>query len=60
MVYIPDVWFNDKQNTDEVFKLFESNTDVMIDNQEQVITQTLTRLNEMVILNHYINNDIVT
>lgn len=58
MVYIPDEWFNDKQNKDEVFKIFENNTDVILDGQEQIIMQTLTNLNEMTILKHFENGDI--
>lgn len=58
MVYIPDEWFNDKQNKDEVFKIFENNTDVILDGQEQIIMQTLTNLNEITILEHFENGDI--
>ncbi len=59
MVYIPDEWFNDKQNKGEVIELFENNTDIILGDQEQIIMQTLTSMNEMVILEHFINGDIV-
>lgn len=59
MVYIPNEWFNDKQNKGDVFVLFENNTDIILGDQEQIIMQTLTSLNEMVILEHFKKGDIV-
>lgn len=54
MVYIPDAWFEKKENKQTVFDLLENETD------QENIEKRLEELNEQTILKKYINCEINT
>lgn len=58
MVYIPDTWFKDTKNQDIVFDLFNGSLDIKDVGQKETIALKLKELGELVILEHYENNDI--